>query len=468
MKMPSFKRTRDPDLYLDWERKIEAIFDCHNYSEGKKVELAIVEFSDYATIWWKKLTRDRLQEGQAPIATWAEMKRVMRKRFIPSHFQRELQQRLQTLKQGSMYVDEYFKVMDMAMIQANCMEEEEATVARFLNVLFNIINVKEGDIWCVNVQVEETSFLEKMEDMRVKKVREKKREIYEDDILCDIVPMQACHILLGCPWQYDRNVFHDGRKNRYSLELNGFEDVFPEDIPNGFSPLRGIEHQINFVPGSQIPNRSAYRSNPEETKELQSSKGVEVNEEKIKAIKEWPKPKSERDDAFNLLKEKLCSAPLLQLPDFSKSFEIECDASGKGIGASQGKLSRRHAKWVEIIETFSYVISYKQGKENIVVDALSRRLEAHCGGLMGHFGVPKTLDILAENLFWPVMRKDIERMCAQCLECKQAKSKVLPHGLYTPLPVPTLPWIDISMDFVLGLPRTRIEFRDEFFSRRGE
>ena len=37
----------------------------------------------------------------------------------------------------------------------------------------------------------------------------------------------------------------------------------------------------------------------------------------------------------------------------------------------QGKLSRRHAKWVKFIETFPYVIKYKQGKENI--DALSRR-----------------------------------------------------------------------------------------------
>jgi hypothetical protein len=39
----------------------------------------------------------------------------------------------------------------------------------------------------------------------------------------------------------------------------------------------------------------------------------------------------------------------------------------------QGKLSRRHAKWVEFIETFLYVIKYKQGKENIMDDALSHR-----------------------------------------------------------------------------------------------
>ncbi|KAH0716684.1 hypothetical protein KY285_012715 [Solanum tuberosum] len=135
MKMPSFKGTRDPDLYLDWERQVEAIFDCHNYSEGKKVKLAVVEFSDYAASWWKKLARDRLQEDLPPIATWAEMKRVMRKRFIPSYFQRDLQSRLQHLKQGSMSVDEYFKSMDMAMIQANCMKEEEDTIARFLNGL---------------------------------------------------------------------------------------------------------------------------------------------------------------------------------------------------------------------------------------------------------------------------------------------------------------------------------------------
>ena len=39
----------------------------------------------------------------------------------------------------------------------------------------------------------------------------------------------------------------------------------------------------------------------------------------------------------------------------------------------QGKLSRRHAKWVKFIETFPYVIKYKQEKEIIVADALSDR-----------------------------------------------------------------------------------------------
>ena len=51
--------------------------------------------------------------------------------------------------------------------------------------------------------------------------------------------------------------------------LQEFKDVFPEELPNGLPPTRGIEHQIDFVPGAIIPNRPVYRSNPEETKELQ-------------------------------------------------------------------------------------------------------------------------------------------------------------------------------------------------------
>ncbi|RDY03033.1 hypothetical protein CR513_13438, partial [Mucuna pruriens] len=75
----------------------------------------------------------------------------------------------------------------------------------------------------------------------------------------------------------------------------------------------------------------------------------------------------------------------------------------------QHKLNKRQPKWVEFVENFPYVIKYKQGKENVVVDSLSRRhaplammetkfvrkslmrellvKDAYEGGLMGHFGI---------------------------------------------------------------------------------
>jgi hypothetical protein len=44
---------------------------------------------------------------------------------------------------------------------------------------------------------------------------------YKDEILCDVIPMDVCHVLLGRPWQYDRHVIHDGRMNTYTLEKDG-------------------------------------------------------------------------------------------------------------------------------------------------------------------------------------------------------------------------------------------------------
>ncbi|PKI48239.1 hypothetical protein CRG98_031372 [Punica granatum] len=60
-------------------------------------------------------------------------------------------------------------------------------------------------------------------------------------------------------------------KNLYFEEKfpKEYEDVFPEETPHGLPPIRGIEHQIDFVPGATIPNRPAYMSDPDETKELQ-------------------------------------------------------------------------------------------------------------------------------------------------------------------------------------------------------
>ena len=52
------------------------------------------------------------------------------------------------------------------------------------------------------------------------------------------------------------------------------------------------------------------------------------------------------------------------------------------------------------------------------------------------------------------MCKFVHSFCDKCIACRKAKSKVQPHGLYTPLSIPDMPWVDINMDFILGLPKT--------------
>ena len=60
------------------------------------------------------------------------------------------------------------------------------------------------------------------------------------------------------------------------------------------------------------------------------------------------------------------------------------------------------------------------------------------------------------------MKRDVERICGRCVTYRQTKSRVQSHGLYTTLPIPREFWIDILMDFVLGLPRFKCG-RDSIF-----
>ena len=81
--------------------------------------------------------------------------------------------------------------------------------------------------------------------------------------------------------------------------------------------------------------------------------------------------------------------------------------------------------------------------------------ELHGGGMAGHFGVTKTIQATESCYYWPPLRRDVRRIIGRCSICTIGKLTKQNTGQYLPLPVPDSPWQEVSLDFVLGLPRTR-------------
>jgi len=182
-----------------------------------------------------------------------------------------------------------------------------------------------------------------------------------------------------------------------------------------------------------------------------------------------------------------------------KKFVIHSDHESLKYLKTQGKLNKKHAKWVEFIEQFPYVVKHKSCKANVVVDALSRRhallsmvetkilgfelfkklyvddhdfgeIYKNCekGAFKDSFkhdaflfkgtklcvpkGSMKELFVkeahegglmghfgLHDPFFWPHMKHDVHSFCNKGITCKRAKSNSMHYGMFMPLPVPNSP-----------------------------
>ncbi|XP_071713522.1 uncharacterized protein [Rutidosis leptorrhynchoides] len=254
-----------------------------------------------------------------------------------------------------------------------------------------------------------------------------------------------------------------------------------------------------------------------------SSQGIHVDPAKIEAIGNWEKGKKfewlkEQESAFQQLKHKLTTAPILSLPEGNEDFVVYCDASRQGLGC--------------VLMQRQKVIAYasRQLKTNVVADALTRnekikplrvralnitihanlvsqirdaQLEAvkeehwkdeAIKGLIkqievkgdgtryftGRLWVPKYGELrklvldeahktrysihpetgkmyhdIKEFYWWPNMKADVATYVSQCLTCAKVKvENQKPPGLLQQPEIPQWKWERITIDFITKLPRT--------------
>ncbi|GJU92331.1 putative reverse transcriptase domain-containing protein, partial [Tanacetum coccineum] len=209
---------------------------------------------------------------------------------------------------------------------------------------------------------------------------------------------------------------------------------FPEDLP-GLPPTRKVEFQIDLIPGDAPVAQAPYRLAPFEMKELSkqlkelsdkgfirpssSPWGAPVFRRFIEGFSKIAKPMTKltqkkvkfewgdkQEAAFQLLKQKLCSAPILALPEGSEDLShtamlqrrvwvITWSSSVRSqnlealpIGTkctvftdhkslqyilNQKELNMRQHRWLELLSDYDCEIRYHPGKANVVADALSRK-----------------------------------------------------------------------------------------------
>ena len=98
---------------------------------------------------------------------------------------------------------------------------------------------------------------------------------YEDEVLCDVVPMQATHVLLGRPWQYDKRTSHDDFTNKYTfLHCNRKVTLVP------LTPKQVHEDQIRLQQESEEQKKVKRVEKNERKKALDDSALEEKNERK--------------------------------------------------------------------------------------------------------------------------------------------------------------------------------------------
>nr|GEU88852.1 putative reverse transcriptase domain-containing protein [Tanacetum cinerariifolium] len=167
-----------------------------------------------------------------------------------------------------------------------------------------------------------------------------------------------------------------------------------------------------------------------------------------------------QEATFQLIKQKLCSAPIMALPEGSEDFVVYCDASIKGLGAMlmqrekdpkkprneklepcmNGTLCLNNRSWLPCYGDLRALIIYESHKSKYSV----------------HLGFDEMYQDMKLLYWWPNMKADIATYINKCLTCLRVKDEhQKPSGLFVQPEIPQWKWDNITMDFVIKLLRKK-------------
>nr|GEY30965.1 retrotransposable element Tf2 [Tanacetum cinerariifolium] len=299
---------------------------------------------------------------------------------------------------------------------------------------------------------------------------------YHRVIICD--EKIGCDVFLANVTTKEAKDKSDGRRLEDVPTVRDFLEVFLEDLP-GIPPARPVEFQIDLVPGL-----AGYYCRFIEGFSKIAKSMTKLTQKNVKF--DWGE---KEEAAFQLIRQKLCSAPILALPEGSENFIVYCDASHKGLGAvlmqnekvivyASRKLKIHEKNYTtHDLELGAVVFALKikdLPKEKLEPRAdgtlcLNNRSWVSCVGDLRtlimheshkskysiHPGSDKMYQDLKQLYWWPNMKANIATYVSKCLTCSKVKAEhQRPFGLLVQPKIPKWKWEKITMDFITKLPKT--------------
>ncbi|XP_076959895.1 uncharacterized protein LOC143636105 [Bidens hawaiensis] len=311
VKIPEFEGRVQLDDFIEWIHTVERVFDLRDIPDKLKVKLVAIKLCKHASLWWDHVRKKRLQEGKRKVETWDKMKKLLKVKFLPANHRQDSYLDYHNCKQNSLSVEDFIMEFEKLRMRCGIDEEEEQVIARFLGALRSDISdiVQLQPYWtfddvcrgsCENMvatSMVDKQGLEKQDHPEpyqltwLKKVNIVKVTHRCHGINITLAPLDPCDsqtaalivsrtefldysrltgstLVLGLFIAKENFVIYDALVEVHPL-LMEFSDVFPDQILAGLPLMREIQHCIDFLPGSSIPNKAAYRMNPKEFKELQ-------------------------------------------------------------------------------------------------------------------------------------------------------------------------------------------------------